>query len=307
MKRHPVLAFVILSFVLSWSFWVPLVLGLQGRMRFVMEPYKYQMWGAYGPFFAAVIVAAANGGLEQFRKMLSRFFIWRVSVIWYVVALLLPAVIGLLITGIHMILGGHAPEYGWPPIYQRVLPGILGKYDAWTILVPYFFYHLATSTAIAEEFGWRGFVLPKLQSRYSALASSVFIGLVWGLWMWPVYLTQGNGPGVIPYYIGLLGVIPAAIVSTWLFNNAAGSLLILVLFNNAAKVTDLFLAMPPAHPLIAPLAYWIVAVPLVIWFRPRTLTGKPLPPRCREPIFEGDPSIPGLAAVMVSDKEFKAP
>src|SRR5919199_3781838 len=30
-----------------------------------------------------------------------------------------------------------------------------------------------------REFGWRGFLLPLLQARFSALLSAIFLGLVW--------------------------------------------------------------------------------------------------------------------------------
>jgi membrane protease YdiL (CAAX protease family) len=36
------------------------------------------------------------------------------------------------------------------------------------------------SSALLEEFGWRGLALPLLQGRWNALGSSVALGLVWG-------------------------------------------------------------------------------------------------------------------------------
>lgn len=36
-----------------------------------------------------------------------------------------------------------------------------------------------------EEFGWRGFLAPLLQQRFSPLPASVLVGLIWGLWHLP--------------------------------------------------------------------------------------------------------------------------
>jgi membrane protease YdiL (CAAX protease family) len=35
---------------------------------------------------------------------------------------------------------------------------------------------------LAEELGWRGFLLPRLLSKYSPLLASVILGLVWAAW-----------------------------------------------------------------------------------------------------------------------------
>lgn len=56
--------------------------------------------------------------------------------------------------------------------------------------------------SIGEEFGWRAYLLPKLMGRFTgdepapgnnlyaagARKASVLIGLIWGVWHWPLYL-----------------------------------------------------------------------------------------------------------------------
>ena len=43
---------------------------------------------------------------------------------------------------------------------------------------------------LGEEIGWRGYALPQLLSRYSPLASSLILGLVWGAWHAPPQSTR---------------------------------------------------------------------------------------------------------------------
>jgi membrane protease YdiL (CAAX protease family) len=75
--------------------------------------------------------------------------------------------------------------------------------------------------SIAEEIGWRGFLLPTLQKKYSPFFSSVFVGILWGVWH--LNFTGGIG-GFILYTIT---IIEMSILMTWIYNKSNGSLLIM--------------------------------------------------------------------------------
>jgi uncharacterized protein len=68
-------------------------------------------------------------------------------------------------------------------------------------------------------------VVPQLQAGRSALVASLILGVLWAFWHLPLMVVgQIN-------WSDLLLVIAAAIVSTWLFNSASGSVLILMVFH----------------------------------------------------------------------------
>ena len=46
--------------------------------------------------------------------------------------------------------------------------------------------------AFGEEYGWRGYLLPKLSMRFGPLVGSIVVGVVWGLWHAPVILAGHN-------------------------------------------------------------------------------------------------------------------
>jgi membrane protease YdiL (CAAX protease family) len=40
---------------------------------------------------------------------------------------------------------------------------------------------------MSEEFGWRGYVLPRFQAKWNALVSSVVLGAIWASWHVPLW------------------------------------------------------------------------------------------------------------------------
>jgi membrane protease YdiL (CAAX protease family) len=73
-----------------------------------------------------------------------------------------------------------------------------------------------------EELGWRGFLQPRLQRRFSALHASLGIGVVWGLWHVPMILTGTGGFTVFWEY--MLNVTVMSVILGWLYNNTDGAL-----------------------------------------------------------------------------------
>jgi len=56
--------------------------------------------------------------------------------------------------------------------------------------------------ALGEEYGWRGFLLPKLIAKYNLIIGLLLTGTIWGLWHAPVILMGYN----YPHHPNLLGV-----------------------------------------------------------------------------------------------------
>jgi membrane protease YdiL (CAAX protease family) len=87
---------------------------------------------------------------------------------------------------------------------------------------------------MGEEFGWRGFAMPRLQARHSALVASLIVGVIWAIWHIPLSFTQGTiqsrwaaEVGLIPAILGYSAfVIVWAVQYAWVFNNTKGSVLL---------------------------------------------------------------------------------
>src|SRR5436190_10764640 len=273
MKRHPLLAFVGIAFLISWGAW----LSSASKQAFLI--------GAFAPGIAAMIVVGLTEGIAGLQRLFERLLIWRVHFICYAAALLLPAAVSLMGTAIHMMFGGEAPDFSSPPAMNVKLPSYLQGWRPAALIIPLFIQHVLYGTAIAEELGWRGLALPRLQQRFNSLAASLLLGCLWAAWILPFYWKQGwIGSNERAFVI--LALIPGAVLTTWIYNISGRSLLSCVIFNIALKVTDLVLAAPALHPLVGVCAYWMAAG-LILSFTGVHLGAKPAvnaPVEVREPI-----------------------
>ncbi len=220
MKKHPVASFYILAFVISWSSYLPQVAYSYGLFPF--QNILFFVIGGLGPTIAAIIMMLVLRGKNGVRELFAPLAKWRVGIVWYIVALFLNAVVWFVVIAL---------PNGVSLDMEKVAP--------WFMLLPLFLINMFMN--VWEEIGWRGFALPKLQFKYTALASSLIVGVMWGLWHLPLLIMKdypmSNYP-LIPFFIG---VIASSVIYTWIYNNTEGSLLIVTILHASGNMTGYFL------------------------------------------------------------------
>jgi membrane protease YdiL (CAAX protease family) len=209
LQRYPVIPYTILAFIL------PAPIFLLGIIPLPFE--SVLIYASWTPNLAAFIVIGLilreKGGV---RRLISGWKKWRVGFQWYLIALS-PLFIAFLAVGIYRLLGG-IPGKPLQPLGQ-------------TLLISLF---LSTVTgAMGEELGWRGFLLPRIQAKYNALASSLIVGVIWALWHLPLWTIEGQIWEATPYWTFALGVISSSVLFTFVLNNTNGSLLLATLIHLA--------------------------------------------------------------------------
>ena len=177
------------------------------------------------PSLIAIAVTALAFGREGLRAMLKGTFIAQINLRWALVALLLIPILGALAVGVHARFGGPALGLRTTQLLPQVIVILL--------------------ISLGEEFGWRGFALPRLQERFSALNASLVLGVVWGLWHFPGYLAGVGVPLDLPFAVFVLWAVLASILMTWVYNHTGGSILSAVLFHSAANATFNYLPLLP--------------------------------------------------------------
>ena len=97
-KRHPLVAFFALTFLLSWWPWPLHAFGLMPMPI-----------ASFGPFLAALVVLALTEGKAGILGLLRRMVRWRVGLGWWVVALLLPVAMSGGAALLNIAVGAEAP------------------------------------------------------------------------------------------------------------------------------------------------------------------------------------------------------
>ncbi|MEM7115698.1 MAG: type II CAAX endopeptidase family protein [Chloroflexota bacterium] len=212
--RNQVSLFVLLTFVAS-SFWIVLA--------WLASDENFSILAVFMPSLVAIgMVWIINGrsALRPFLKLNRQ----RLKSPWLLISLFLIPAIAFVATTLHSLAGGV-------PFGLRT-----------TELLPALIVILLIS--FGEEYGWRGFLLPRLQERYSALVASLILGAVWGLWHFPAYLIGTGVPLGMPFWVFLLWVLLATIILTWVYNQTNSMLAPILLHSSANAAFNFFWLLP---------------------------------------------------------------
>ncbi len=246
-SAHPLVAYFAIAFAGTWAFLLPFALSrnvnglgiLPFRIPDTAFLIAFVLGTLAGPALASLSVTAITSGRAGLRLLLRRCVQWRVGIGWYLIAIFGPLLI--LGVGYSVFLGVNLPLallIKWPLLF--------------TVFFPQAVFAILTAS-FAEELGWRGFALPRLQQRYGPVLGTIILGTLHGLWHLPAFFTGLLGPFSLPKYASFLfGAIALSFLFTWLFNHTRGSVLMATLLhgsNNAA--TGLLVLLIPAHLIVA--------------------------------------------------------
>lgn len=222
------------TFAFSWIFWIPNALVAQGislppgLSDFLAGPFNP---AAFGPLFAALLLTYLQQGGKGVLQLLQRGIDFRFKKVWLAAILFLPFIIfsGSIFT---VILAG-----------KRSLDLSVLSNPPYALVA--FFVILFTAGPLQEEFGWRGYALPRLQSRFNALTSSVILGFFWWLWHLPAVFIPGRFMAdnlVVFFALGVV-ITLTSIIFTWIYNNTNGSILATLLMHTSMN-WSIWLVMP---------------------------------------------------------------
>jgi membrane protease YdiL (CAAX protease family) len=252
----PLTTYLLLTFGGAWLIWLPLLVAPYMRLTLPVPSVVLITLGTFAPTITALFLTWKYAGGTELRRLLGRALIWRVSPIWYVLAIAGPALIMLLAMGGHVLLGGTAPDY--VPFGAR-----------WFLVAVNFVLVLLIGGPLGEEFGWRGLVLPAIEARFSAPWDSLILGIIWAVWHLPLFFISDSAQQSLPFGLYILLTLPFSILITWVYHGSGDSLLLVMLFHAAVNTWSGPLNISPdvtgsARPFIFVLILTWVAALLVV-------------------------------------------
>lgn len=219
MKRYPIISFFVLATLLGAGI---ITLVFQGII-----PDQLALSSVLSASLAGILMTAVLDGREGLKLLFRRVLIWRVGAGYWLFALffLIPAI----------LLGSlFNPAFNGDPINFEVF-----RFSA--DILPMFLVFIIAA-GLGQELGWAGYLTPRLQAKHSALASSLIRAVLVLIWHGPLLVYtyyQPNGIPDFPYggwmiqkgvLVTLLVmsafVIAWSVLTTWIFNNTRGSLLL---------------------------------------------------------------------------------
>jgi uncharacterized protein len=263
-KHHPIIAMVVLMYLLGWPKLVAEATDSYGLTHLQLSPWLDILTG-WAPAIAAFTITALVQGKQGVHELRRKTFRWRVGARWYGVALFGSAAIILSGTGGYALLTG---QWATLPIVQ------VPDFKAAAMFGVMFLLYAVVNT---EEIAWRGFALPRLQSRYGALSACLILWVPWTLLHLPYFFTKGSMFQQMGFITFAAGTLSMTIVFAWLFNNTRGSVFICTLMHAALNVWAPLLN--PMHSTMPSYVGYIsngaIALLLILLFGAARLSRKP--------------------------------
>jgi CAAX protease family protein len=244
-----VILFALLAYGLAWVWWGFWLFPYLGTLLTQSTTPADLLGGAgvamvlgmFAPMIAALIMRlfvskeGVKGSLGLSRS-------WR----YYLAALVLPVVFVTAVVLIVQSLG--LGEFRWSQagwiVYLTLLLKTLPN-------IPF---------TLGEEYGWRGYLLPRLLSL-GEIRATLLVALIWGPWHVPFLLAGLNYPGVdfwVALLVFLFTVVTLSFAYTWFYVASSGSVLVVALLHQSTNTFSDTFWQPPLMSLGSQVAASVV-------------------------------------------------
>lgn len=209
-KKNPLVCYFIIAYAITWILVLPII------THTVSE--NWHFLGALGPAISAFVVSYLTKGNVGISSLKDKIIKHRVGFRCILIAL---SPIFLLLVSLPI---GYFISGSWFNFKQFIADNLYSPTSAFIWILPLLSY------GVFEEIGWRGFALPHLQKKFSALTATFILSIFWFLWHFPMFFYRFDFSigMVVGFFLGLLS---GAILLTFIFNSTKGSVLMTIIWH----------------------------------------------------------------------------
>ena len=163
------------------------------------------------PLISACVLVYMENGKLGLKRFLARIFDYKRirGKRWLIIAILLLPALYVLTYAVMNLAAFAVPQH------LNLSMALLGALVMFTI------------AATVEELGYSAYATDALQGKFSALSTSLIVGVPWALWHLPSMIKMGQTSELIVW--GLLATVAFRVITVWVYNNSNFSLFAVVI------------------------------------------------------------------------------
>lgn len=220
-KKKELISFLTLAFLISWGLWLPPFLKSQFMPDLPDWVRFLSFLAPFGPGAAAFIILLSGEGKGAAKSLFLSGWRKPKGTRWLFPVLLIgPATAFVTIIILRAL--------SITPDWKSALP--------LPLLIPVGIV-LFISNGLGEEYGWRGFALPRLEMSLSPLTAALIIGVIWSLWHIPLFFITGTTQQIIPFHEYALQTIVFSFLYSWIAHKTSYSVFAAALFHTVSNLS----------------------------------------------------------------------
>lgn len=225
--------FLLISYTFTWLVWFPGILATKGILGDIPWPPLFGI-GACGPLLAALWLTHKEGGWRAVRAWLRAGFLNRVKPIWWALIGFLPFIVPALALWLNKTSGGATARLVVLDNPLMVLPAML---------------LMLSIGGAQEEYGWRGYLLPRLDGIQKTWQSDLMMILLHSCWHIPLFAISYTLQSQYSFWLFLAFGIGFTFLINLIYRRTNMSILAALVFHGLVNTgLEIF---PPVGPAVA--------------------------------------------------------
>lgn len=208
-RRHPVFAYFLVTFAISWTGALAVAAPALLRGEAVSKLSGILMFPAMllGPSVSGIVMTRIVSRKDGVKDLFARMRRGRVPARWYGVLLIPPVLVFAVLFFLKAFVSpAFSPNHFWVGVLFGVPAGFL------------------------EEIGWTGFAFPRMSSTRNPLVAAIVLGVFWGIWHLPAINFLGaaapHGAYWLRFFLAFtLAMTAMRVLISWLYVNTKSVLL----------------------------------------------------------------------------------